>query len=152
MNVLLLPQSSLFYLFAIAVTLIAVPGCDKKDQLPTAPARGTVTIDGQPLGNAQVIFTPEKGRTATAQTSADGSFVLSTYDESDGAVVGHHQATVSAREPGQENAPGAPGITRPGRSLIPDFYSNTATSGLSFDVVDGQENIFGIRLVSQGSQ
>jgi hypothetical protein len=125
-------------------------GCGRSGDLPTAKAGGVVTIDDQSLANAHVIFTPEKGRAAMGQTGADGRFTLTTYRSGDGAIVGHHHVTVVAREPsdGQTNTPGAPGIERPGRSLIPEKYGSTATSGLEFDVVEGRENSFQIQITS----
>jgi hypothetical protein len=125
-------------------------GCGRRGELPTVKAGGIVTIDDQPLANAHVIFTPDTGRAATSQTAADGSFALGTYQPGDGAIVGHHHVTVVAREPGdgQTNRPGAPGIELPGRSLIPEKYSNTGTSGLAFDVTEDGKNSFQVKLSS----
>ena len=135
---------------SLFVTVIAVlAGCADGDRLPTAPARGTVWLDGRPLANAHVVFTPERGRSATGQTGADGTFVLTSYDSGDGVIVGHHRATVTAQEIGEFDTPGAPGIHRPGKSLIPVRYNSTATSGLEFDVHADQRNVFELRLSSQ---
>ena len=131
-----------------AASLLWTVGCGL-DRLSTVPAKGTVTLDGKPLADANITFTPDRGRSATGKSSADGTFVLSTYDQGDGAIVGHHLVTVTAREVGAADTPGAPGITRPGRSLIPERYGNTATSGLSFEVTDGPENVFEIQLTSK---
>lgn len=126
-------------------------GCGSGGDLPTAKAGGVVTIDDQPLANAHVIFTPSTGRAATGQTASDGSFTLSTYGSGDGAIVGHHHVTVVAREAGdgQYDRPGAPGIERPGRSLIPEKYANTGTSDLAFDVAAEGNNTYQIQLTSK---
>ena len=126
-------------------------GCGGGGEIPTAKAGGVVTVDNQPLANAHVVFTPEKGRAATGQTASDGSFTLSTYGSGDGAIVGSHHVTVVAREPGdgQYDRPGAPGIERPGRSLISEKYGNTATSGLAFDVAADGDNTYQIQLTSK---
>lgn len=122
-------------------------GCSA-DRPGTVPARGKVSINGRPLANAQLTFTPEKGPCATARTSADGTFHLSTFGDADGAIVAKHYVTVLAREAGVDNAPGAPGATQPGRTLIPLSYSNTATSGLVFEVAADGDNFFNIELAS----
>jgi hypothetical protein len=123
-------------------------GCGGGGDLPTVKAGGVVTIDNKPLANAHVIFTPNQGRAATAQTASDGTFSLGTYQSGDGAIVGHHHVSVAAREAGdgQLNRPGAPGMERPGRSLIPEKYASTATSGLEFDVSKDGKNTFEIQL------
>src|SRR5687768_1036353 len=125
-----------------AVALLLLGGCGGGDRLPTADVRGRVLIDDNPLAGAQVTFTPEQGRAATAKTESDGSYELGTYGTGDGAIVGHHSVTVVAREAGVEDSPGAPAMVRPGRSLIPAAYSNPATSQLEFNVSADKENVF----------
>jgi hypothetical protein len=134
----------------LSLVLLFGSGCRRGGDLPTVGAGGVVAIDNKPLANAHVTFTPNQGRAATAQTASDGSFSLGTYRSGDGAIPGHHHVTVVAREAGdgQMNRPGAPGIERPGRSLIPEKYGSTATSGVEFDVVEGKENSFQIQLTS----
>ena len=136
--------------FAFLVTgliLIAAPGCSRTDRLKTVPVSGIVTLDGQPLKMGSVIFTPANGRAATGQIQADGTYVLGTYEEDDGAILGTHQVSVTARE---ELPPDPGGLPEPsyGPSQIPEFYGYAATSGLQFEVVDG-ENDIPIELSSQ---
>lgn len=135
-------------LFVVVATSLAV-GCGQAEQLPVAPARGIVLLDNRPLPAANVVFIPERGRSAAAQSNADGTFVLTTYQSGDGAIVGAHHVTVTARETGEANTPGAPGVKRVGRSLIPEQYGNTATSGLRFEVAGTSENVFEIQLSSK---
>ena len=129
-------------------SIILLAGCNRVERLPTALARGVVLFDNQPVASAHVTFTPGRGRSASATTSADGSFVLTTYDVGDGAVVGEHLVAVTARDVGEENSPGAPGIARLGPSRVPERYGNTGTSGLKFEVKGDTENNFEIRLSS----
>ena len=138
----------------VSITLCTVlpAGCNRIQRLPTAPTKGIVRIDSRPVPEAQVTFTPERGRSASAQTTSDGAFLLTTYETGDGAIVGAHRVTVTAREAGEMNTPGAPGIARPGKSLVPEHYGNTATSGLKYDVrevPDGEANEFEIVLTSR---
>ncbi len=137
----------------VAIVLVALLlGCNRVERLPTAPTRGVILFDNQPVASAHVTFTPERGRSASAETKSDGSFVLGTYDPDDGAIVGEHFVTVTARDAGEVNTPGAPGIARPGRSRLPERYGNTGTSGLRYKVEPGQENVFEIRLTTSNGK
>jgi hypothetical protein len=62
---------------------------------------GTVTLDGQPLENALVTFTPEGGgRGASGVTDASGKYLLATAGQA-GAVPGTHRVTVTTLNQGQ---------------------------------------------------
>lgn len=72
-----------------------------------ATARGYVTLDGKPLGNAKVMFAPiakgdsiKAGKPAFGLLQSDGQFTLGTYAQEDGAMIGEHWVTVI---PLQEN-------------------------------------------------
>lgn len=61
------------------------------------PAKGKVVCSGAPVTSGSVSFSPvaaagndEPGKSATAAVGADGTFVLTTYDQFDGAIVGKH--------------------------------------------------------------
>jgi len=78
----------------------AAVGC-QQNPYELAPVRGTVTIDGHPLSQAKVMFAPSEvgtnpnpGKPAFGLLQPDGSFVLTTYKENDGAVIGEHWVTV----------------------------------------------------------
>ena len=68
---------------------------------------------------------------------------------SDGLAPGHYRVVVSATEkPTPTNSEGIePLDVLVGSSLIPSKYNALATSGLEFDVVAGEENVFEIDLV-----
>lgn len=121
-------------------------GCGS-DEFETAKVVGTVTIDGKPLTQGSVIFQPEQGWPGRGEIDSQGQFVLSTYGEQDGAIVGEHQVAVIA-ETGDENVPFEGRPTEPIRSLIPTRYSNKATSGLRFDVESGVKNEVELKLTS----
>lgn len=126
--------------------VILLTSCGARDTLPVASAGGTVAIETQPLADATIIFTPTRGRSASGQTDKDGRFKLSTYAPGDGAIIGLHQVSIVAREPGEKNMPGVPLGEVPGRSLIPEKYGSTATSGLTFEILPDAENNFQITL------
>ena len=63
------------------------------------PVEGTLTLNGQPLANAQVVFHPKspvdkKIVAARGRTDASGNFKLTTYDAHDGAAEGAYAVTV----------------------------------------------------------
>ncbi|MFW6171784.1 MAG: carboxypeptidase-like regulatory domain-containing protein [Planctomycetota bacterium] len=56
---------------------------------------GKVTMDGEPLDNALVTFTPvDGGRPSTGKTDENGNYTLA-YADRMGALVGKHQVRVT---------------------------------------------------------
>jgi hypothetical protein len=81
-----------------AVGLLPVWGCGGPAM---APVKGRVMFNGKPVKVAQITFSPigaegqkETGKPATGFTKEDGTFVLSTFRDSDGAIVGSHSVNV----------------------------------------------------------
>jgi arylsulfatase A-like enzyme len=102
------------------------------------PVTGIITLDGQPLAGAHVVFFPSSGRPAVGVTDDSGRFTLSTYEETDGALPGRHNVAI------QFDA------TRPDRRLIvPAKYSNPETSGFRVQVKPGGANEFAFDLRSK---
>ena len=130
--------------------LLATAGCGN-DGPPTAKVSGTVTLDGDPLPFGSVVFSPPDGRAASGAIQSDGSFTLGTFTDGDGAVLGRHQVAVIARKKLDDSSPGAPMAPRFGPSLIPELYSDSATSGLSFEVTAEGDNVYSIELSSQAN-
>jgi len=64
------------------------------------PVKGSVTLDGQLVDNAHVVFTPVEGnKVASGVTGADGTFELTTDKQGDGAVPGEYKVTVTYTDP-----------------------------------------------------
>jgi hypothetical protein len=67
-----------------------------------APVTGQVTCKGTPVKEAQITFAPfpranddkEPGKPGTGFTDSQGNYVLSSYRERDGALIGKHRVTV----------------------------------------------------------
>lgn len=85
---------------ALLVAMLCV-GCGEEEPVvstvPTYPVRGTVLWQGQPLADAEIAFVPETSTgapPARAVSAADGSFVLSTYKQQDGAPAGAYRVVV----------------------------------------------------------
>ena len=85
-------------LIAIAVAAVLLPGCGGER---VAPVKGRVMFNGEPVKEAAITFSPmgganqlEAGTPATGFTKPDGTYVLSTFKDSDGALVGTHSVNV----------------------------------------------------------
>lgn len=77
-------------------------GCsDRSYETPSvAWVSGQILMDGEPLANAQVSFyasgTP---RPATGSTNESGDFILNSFGNYDGAVLGEHVVVVTPKRP-----------------------------------------------------
>jgi hypothetical protein len=72
-----------------------VVGCSSGSTVDVAKVSGTVTLDGQPLGDADVRFQPAGGRPSWGRTKADGSYQLLYTVNRAGAMVGPCSVTIS---------------------------------------------------------
>jgi len=81
--------------------LAAMPTCMgcRDDGLSLGDVRGQVTLDGAPVPDAFVRFTPDfSGRPSMAKTDADGRYELRFNPTRSGALVGRHQVRVSTED------------------------------------------------------
>lgn len=94
----------------VSFLAISTLGCGGSNN-PVAPVKGVVTLNGKPVADMVITFTPVPGKTAsvgdanapgksaTGNTDAEGKFTLSTYERNDGALVGEHKVTVFGTGP-----------------------------------------------------
>jgi hypothetical protein len=135
-------QSRLFLI--LAMVLPAVAGC-ASDAEGLAPVQGTVTYRGKPLANALVVFMPQTPGVlpASGTTDSNGRYELMTTVPGDGAHLGKHRVTITARGPDKQLpanqlTTGLPGSNvAPGAPLIPERYFMPDTSGLTAEVTPG---------------
>lgn len=147
--------------YLAVVTLCLGPaGCGGGPAAPDlAPVSGTVTLNNAPLPDATVTFMPEKGPVAIGVTNMNGEYSLRT-GVNDGAVLGKHRVTVAlaarSDKPANNEPPSDPSqmgnyyekVTaqrakqegNDSKSLIPEKYGKADSSGLSFEVKDGENN------------
>ncbi len=138
----MMPRSRMF-LVVVMVLPAVVGGCSSKSD-GLARVRGTVTYRDKPLPNALVVFMPVTpgALPASGLTDSNGRYELMTMVQGDGASVGKHRVTVTARGPDKERRGGAPidltgSNTEPGEPLIPQKYFMPDTSGLTAEVKPG---------------
>jgi len=84
----------------IAIGIVALLACGCGGQR-IAPVKGRVTFNGHPVKDAAITFSPtgepelkETGKPGTGFTDENGDFVLSTFKNFDGAIVGKHSVHV----------------------------------------------------------
>ncbi len=148
-------------LVTLAAGLVCLNGCGPS-RPTTVPVDGTVTLDGEPLEGASVVFTPEgEGKVAVGTTDSAGKFTLTTYTPGDGAVVGTHKVTVRKTAGGGEEPSAAPesedaedaealeaplmgedvGATAEAEWITPKKYSNPASTPLTVEVERGMDPV-----------
>ena len=83
------------YLTGFLSLVFVLTGCSRSDLPELGTVSGTVTLNGIPLTDAIVNFTPTgPGRPSTAVTDAEGKYTLIYLQGVDGAIVGEHVVTV----------------------------------------------------------
>jgi hypothetical protein len=128
-------------LFLVATCL----GCGESGP-EIASVEGKVTLDGQPLPNAAVVFIPENGRPAGARTDAQGNYVLNFTEGRKGAMLGKNRVRISTAADPSETPDGQPIPAVPEK--IPLKYN--ANTELEFTVESGKKNIANFDLASGG--
>ena len=112
-----------------------------------AYVEGRITLDGEPLVGATIVFVSENGRPSGAATGADGKYVLNFANGRKGAVPGTNTVRImTLRDADQdENGKSIPG--RP--ETVPAEYNSETT--LSFEVEPKKKNIANFELHSSKS-
>lgn len=133
--------------FGWCLSLLLLVGCDGgvDDYPDMGTVYGTVTLDGQPLANASVIFAPKTPgtRSSFGTTDSDGYYELEYSANMDGAKVGEHTVRISTFKSANPNEPGDTGSAE----TVPNKYNSK--SELSKTVEDGS-NEFDFELTSDG--
>jgi hypothetical protein len=83
------------------VASLTVAGCGSGGDFPVAQTAGTVMCEGQPVPYVTVFFEPLAtgesalvGKQGIGIADEQGKFIVSTYGDGDGAVVGKHRVRV----------------------------------------------------------
>ncbi|MDY3553329.1 hypothetical protein R5W24_002430 [Gemmata sp. JC717] len=133
-------------LTAVVLCSALAAGCSDRPKL--AKVKGTVTLDGKPLPYGTVTFEAKGYRSATGKIVNGEITNVTTYDPGDGAPVASHRVAVTANaepgpavvaNPGEGKAPKADYMS--GKSLIPSGYNDPTTSGLTADIVAGENSV-----------
>ncbi|HAH44436.1 hypothetical protein [Gimesia sp.] len=125
--------------------MLILTGCAKSSGPDLAAVKGHVTLDGKPVPNARLEFSPSEGRPSVGTTNAEGVYELQFSIEKAGAMVGPHKVKITterATTGGEGGEPLVPGS----KELIPSAYNSN--SQLTAEVTPG-ENIIDFSLQSQ---
>lgn len=140
------------------LALVAAVGCGPSKP-ETHPVTGTVLYKGAPVEGATVTFSSASGEgSAVGRTDAQGKYSLTTFERNDGALVGEYKVRVLKYD--TPPAPAAPAggsdedyvpppleerAPPPPKNLLPEIYSSTTRTPLSFTVEPG-ENVYDITI------
>jgi hypothetical protein len=121
-----------------------------KGQLPVFPVSGQLTMGGQPMADAQLVFYPveelPKGTSPIrprATTDEDGTFRVSTYASEDGAPAGNYHVTVSWKGPpiGPSGEVGVVGDEDNRPEKVPAAFRNPKFSRIKVEVAAGENEL-----------
>jgi hypothetical protein len=104
-------------------------------------------MDGKPLANATVVFTPENGRPAGARTDADGNYVLNFTEGRRGAIPGPNTVQITTVRDAEKDENGKT-LVPESKEKIPLEYN--AASKLTFTVEPQKKNVANFDLKSGG--
>jgi hypothetical protein len=113
--------SSDFRMVVLAAVLVS--GCGQSS--PLIPVTGSVTLDGEPLPKAHVLFRPQNGRPSFAVTDANGKYALQYTSQSMGAVPGKHVVCVTTADD-EEGDTAA-------KEILPSRYNSKSTLSVTVD-------------------
>lgn len=92
--------------------MIGITGCGRSGaEYRVAPVKGKVIYNGQPVTSGGIRLRPVEvpgakegslGKPAAGEVKSDGTFVLTTYKDGDGAVVGKHEVSYIPASKGAE--------------------------------------------------
>lgn len=130
-------RASIVVLFLASATLLV--GCGGDSDL--AEVRGVVTLDGEPIANAFLEFTPESsGAPSYGKTDAAGKYRMLFTDTKFGSFIGKNRVSISTGDVGDNGGT---------KEVIPSVY-NTKTE-LVKEVKAG-DNTFDFDLKSDASK
>jgi hypothetical protein len=122
----------------VAVSLLSCVGCGGRFD---SGVTGVVTLDGKVVPCGTISFQPKAGGPAAyARIDADGNYIVRTGRE-EGLPSGEYYVTVSANEPPTVAQTAQGGPPPPGKPITPAWYRMRDTSGLSFVVESGNNEI-----------
>ena len=86
------------FLLCVALFLLVPSGCQKSKLKGLVPGSGTITLNGEPVEGAVILFSPinpsSTQRSASAKSGPKGSFTLLTLEPGDGIYPGEYKVIV----------------------------------------------------------
>lgn len=130
-------------LLLFAAALPPVFGCSSEPVFNYAHVSGKVTLDGQPVPGASILFTPKgngksaiTGEFSMATTDQEGRFTLKAASGTDGAIIDVHEVAIFPGRGGDDSEP----TVRPVNPVrIPRKYHDG--KALTFQVPSGGTDV-----------
>ncbi len=120
----------------LAAWLAIASGCSSNENL--SEVRGVITLDGRPLPDAMVVFSPTgTGTTSYGRTDSDGNYRMLFRDNEYGAWLGENIVRITTFDLGGK------------KELVPVVYN--AKSTLTAQVASG-ENVHNFELKSDAGK
>jgi hypothetical protein len=105
------------------VLLVVLAGCGKPDR-EIAPVTGHVTLDGQPLGMADLTFQSADGKSpAVARADENGNYELMFKRGQPGGVVGKNTVRITVSKEVVRKAPTIPAKYNTNTELVREITS-----------------------------
>lgn len=127
--------------FLLHISCIIGSGCGGSqgaDQPDLGLVKGTVSMDGKPLPDAMVVFSPENGRSSMGATDGDGKYEMTYIGSTKGAKLGNHKISITTIE---EDSGGGKF-----EETIPAKYNKKSTLT---EVIKAGENVINFELTSK---
>jgi hypothetical protein len=131
----------------IAALVAGLAGCSEAEsnRLATVPVSGSVSFNGKPAAGAMVVLHPKNAAPqalpARGFAGPDGSFALTTYEATDGAVPGEYAVTVTLYQPVRQGD-----SIQPGPNVLPPRYADPTTTDLTVRVAEGAARLPALEL------
>ena len=109
----------------VAGSVIALAGCGNSDLVSV---EGLVTLDGEPLADAVVVFIAPDRPCATARTNMDGEFNMET-GSAEGIKPGEYSVSVTAFQKSKKTGKPIPKLAIPEKYSKPESSELTAVVG-----------------------
>jgi hypothetical protein len=112
--------------------LFSLAGCGASNGLDLGRVSGTITYKGEPIRNGTVLFMPDEakgthGPAAMGVIASDGTYVMTTEQTGDGALVGIHKVGILAIGKTPISTPEGAGETKEDDE-VKAFFANKAAA------------------------
>jgi hypothetical protein len=125
----------------LLAALLLPAGCGSRSDLATVT--GKITLDGEPLPKAFVVFAPTaQGTSSRGKTDESGQYEMMFSDREKGAWIGENLVRINTGDVGGGDAPGP-------KDRVPTDYNEQTT--LTVDVKPGK-NVFDFDLKSSAGR
>ncbi len=143
----------------ITLCSVAFTGCENVPEGPrTVPASGVVTLNGEPVEGAAIVFIGDSGEfSAHGMSDSQGQFSLDAFEYKTGAVPGGYKVVVTktveitdesgAKLTGEGALHAGEGSQLGIRNDLPSKYQNP-NNGLSFIIPDDGTSDLQVELVA----